>query len=82
LAEHEHGRLQLLHLAEDGRQLGPLDHKRLHLHLTHSSGFSFGLDDIGRDTVMHEHALPITGACIHCSTQWLKYIEKNYCLTL
>ena len=33
LAEHQHGRLQLLHLAEDGRQLGPLDHKRLHLHL-------------------------------------------------
>lgn len=34
LAEHEHGRLQLLHLAEDGGQHGPLDHKRLHLHLT------------------------------------------------
>ena len=34
LAEHEHGRLQLLHLAQDGGQHGPLDHKRLHLHLT------------------------------------------------
>lgn len=33
LAEHQHGRLQLLHLAEDGRQLGSLDHERLHLHL-------------------------------------------------
>jgi hypothetical protein len=34
LAQHQHRCIQLLHLAEDGAQLGPLDHKRLNLHLT------------------------------------------------